>query len=107
MSEVVLETKDLEKQYPGSPPVDALAGVDVTIHRGEAVAIVGPSGSGKSTLLHMMGTLDRPSSGSIVISGRAVQDLSDAELSAAARKVKKELQKKLGAVSEDAEAPAA
>ncbi len=60
----------------------ALRGVDLSIESGEAVAIVGPSGSGKSTLLHMMGTLDRPSAGSISVAGRQVQDLTDAELSA-------------------------
>ncbi len=82
MSAVVLATRDLEKAYPGTPPVRALRGVDLSIESGEAVAIVGPSGSGKSTLLHMMGTLDRPSAGSISVAGRQVQDLTDAELSA-------------------------
>jgi len=82
MSAVVLATGDLEKEYPGTPPVLALRGIDLVIEEGEAVAIVGPSGSGKSTLLHMMGTLDRATAGSISIVGRQVQDLSDAELSA-------------------------
>ena len=82
MSAVGLATRDLEKAYPGTPPVRALRGVDLSIESGEAVAIVGPSGSGKSTLLHMMGTLDRPSAGSISVAGRQVQDLTDAELSA-------------------------
>jgi len=82
VSAVVLATRDLEKAYPGTPPVRALRGVDLSIESGEAVAIVGPSGSGKSTLLHMMGTLDRPSAGSISVAGRQVQDLTDAELSA-------------------------
>jgi putative ABC transport system ATP-binding protein len=78
----VLKMSGLRKEYPGTPPVHALRGVDLTINAGEAVAIVGPSGSGKSTLLHMMGTLDRPSGGEIEVAGRSVHDLSDAELSA-------------------------
>ena len=82
MTEPVLEITGLTKEYPGTPPVRALDGIDLTIARGESVAIVGPSGSGKSTLLHMMGTLDRPTSGSIAIAGRTVDGLSDAELSA-------------------------
>ena len=82
MTDPVLEISGLTKEYPGSPPVRALDGIDLTIERGEAVAIVGPSGSGKSTLLHMMGTLDRPTSGSIAIAGRNLDGLSDAELSA-------------------------
>jgi putative ABC transport system ATP-binding protein len=82
VSDTVLATKDLEKEYPGTPPVRALNGIDLEISRGESLAIVGPSGSGKSTLLHMMGTLDRPTGGSISVAGRSVEDLSDAELSA-------------------------
>ncbi len=82
MTDAVLATQGLVKEYPGSPPVRALRGVDLVIEKGEAVAIVGPSGSGKSTLLHMMGTLDRPTAGSISVAGRQVQDLTDAELSA-------------------------
>src|SRR6202030_2686298 len=55
-----LELVGVVKRYPGSPPVEALASVDLTIAAGELVAVVGPSGSGKSTLLHIMGTLERP-----------------------------------------------
>lgn len=66
----------------GSPPVHALTGVDLTITAGEFVAIVGPSGSGKSTMLNLIGTLDRPSSGSAIIDGEDVQRLADAKLSA-------------------------
>jgi putative ABC transport system ATP-binding protein len=66
----------------GSPPVHALAGVDLTVEHGEIVAIVGPSGSGKSTLLNVIGTLDRPSSGDAYIDGANVNHLSDSDLSA-------------------------
>jgi putative ABC transport system ATP-binding protein len=66
----------------GSPPVCALAGVDLTVDRGEMIAIVGPSGSGKSTLLNVLGTLDRPSSGTASIDGADIGRLSDAALSA-------------------------
>jgi putative ABC transport system ATP-binding protein len=78
----VLDLVGVVKEYPGTPPVRALDGVDLAIEPGEAVAITGPSGSGKSTLLHMMGTLDRPSGGSISIAGNQVDGLSDADLSA-------------------------
>jgi putative ABC transport system ATP-binding protein len=77
----VLELEGVSKEYPGSPPVVALDRVDLAIHPGELLAIVGPSGSGKSTLLHVMGTLDRPTSGSVRLEGRDVTVCSDAELS--------------------------
>lgn len=66
----------------GSPPVHALRDVSLTIERGEMVAIVGPSGSGKSTMLNVIGTLDRPTSGRLLIDGIDVQERNDAELSA-------------------------
>ena len=72
--------KDVTKVYPGG--VAALAGVSLRIARGELVAIVGPSGSGKSTMLHVLGTLDRPTAGSVRIDGHDVAALSDAKLSA-------------------------
>ena len=78
----VLEITDVFKSYPGSPPVTALAAVDLVIHAAERAAVLGPSGSGKTTLLHVAGTLERPSSGSVRIGGREVSALSDAELSA-------------------------
>jgi putative ABC transport system ATP-binding protein len=77
----VLELRAVSKEYPGSPPVVALDRVDLAIRTGELLAIVGPSGSGKSTLLHVMGTLDRPTTGSVLLKGRDVTVCSDAELS--------------------------
>jgi len=77
----VLELLGVTKEYPGSPPVLALDSVDLAIHPGELLAIVGPSGSGKSTLLHVMGTLDRPTAGTVRLEGRDVTDCSDAEVS--------------------------
>ncbi|HZO07500.1 MAG TPA: ABC transporter ATP-binding protein, partial [Solirubrobacterales bacterium] len=74
----VLELRDVRKSYPGG--VEALRGVSLAIGAGELTAIVGPSGSGKSTLLHMMGTLDRPTSGSVAVEGREVSAASDDEL---------------------------
>ena len=78
--EPVVELARVRKEYPGG--VVALAGVDLTVRRGEMVAIVGPSGSGKSTLLHLVGSLDRPSEGSVRIAGHEVAGLSDRALSA-------------------------
>jgi putative ABC transport system ATP-binding protein len=77
-----LELRDVVKEYPGSPPVRALDGVSLRIDRGELVAVVGPSGSGKSTMLHMMGTLDRPSTGRVLVDGIDTTDLNDKALSA-------------------------
>jgi putative ABC transport system ATP-binding protein len=77
-----LELRDVAKEYPGSPPVRALDGVSLRIDRGELVAVVGPSGSGKSTMLHMMGTLDRPSTGRVLVDGIDTTDLNDKALSA-------------------------
>ncbi|MCJ7726862.1 MAG: ABC transporter ATP-binding protein [Acidimicrobiia bacterium] len=80
--EVVLDLKSVVKEYPGTPPIRALAGVDLTIHAGELVGVVGPSGSGKSTLLHVMGTLDRPTRGEVHVAGYDISELSDRDLSA-------------------------
>jgi putative ABC transport system ATP-binding protein len=77
----VLELINVVKEYAGDPPVMALAGVDLRIGHGELVGIVGPSGSGKSTLLHVMGTLERPSSGTLRIAGEDTSTMSDAQLS--------------------------
>ncbi len=76
----VLELEEVTVSY-GEPPVRALRGVSFSVQRGELVAIVGPSGSGKSTLLHVMGTLERPSSGVVRIAGADAARLSDRELS--------------------------
>jgi putative ABC transport system ATP-binding protein len=77
----VLELVDVVKAYPGDPPVVALAGVSLRIHEGELAAIVGPSGSGKSTLLHVMGTLERATSGVIRVAGEDTSTMSDTQLS--------------------------
>ena len=78
----MLEVDQVTKVYPSEPPVTALRDVSFTVARGELVGIVGPSGSGKTTLLHLMGTLDRPTSGQVRITGLDVERLSDRELAA-------------------------
>jgi len=77
----ILQTKDLRKIYgAGETEVRALDGVDLTVEKGEFVAVVGTSGSGKSTLLHMLGGLDRPTSGSVTVDGREIFSLKDEAL---------------------------
>ena len=77
----ILETKDLCKYYgSGATEVCALDGVNMSVQSGEFVAIVGTSGSGKSTLLHMLGGLDRPTSGSVTVDGQKIFELSDEAL---------------------------
>jgi putative ABC transport system ATP-binding protein len=78
----VLGLDAVVKEYPGSPPVRALDGVDLAVADGELVAVVGPSGSGKSTLLNIVGALDRPSSGHARIAGADIGGLADKDLSA-------------------------
>jgi putative ABC transport system ATP-binding protein len=78
----VLELDRVTKAYPGDPPLEVLEGVNVAVREGELVAVVGPSGSGKSTLLAIMGTLDRPTSGTVRLTGIDVAGLSDRQLSA-------------------------
>ena len=77
----ILETRDLKKYYgAGDTQVKALDGVDLSVEQGEFVAIVGTSGSGKSTLLHMLGGLDRPTSGSVMVDGKDIFSLKDEAL---------------------------
>ncbi len=80
LPEAFITLRGVRREYPGG--VVALNGVDLDIDRGELVAIIGPSGSGKTTMLNVMGTLDRPSDGQVVIDGFNVAELSDTELSA-------------------------
>ena len=77
----ILQAKDLKKIYgSGENAVHALDGVDLAVEKGEFVAIVGTSGSGKSTLLHMLGGLDRPTSGTVTVDGRELSTLKEEEL---------------------------
>jgi len=78
----VLELENVSKLYPGWPPMRALDGVSLAVTAGELVAVVGPSGSGKTTLLHLMGTLDRPTSGTVWVTGLDAARMSDRELAA-------------------------
>jgi putative ABC transport system ATP-binding protein len=82
MSVPALQLAAVSKSYAGTPPVEALRGLNLRIAHGELLGIFGPSGSGKSTLLHLMGTLDRPSSGRVWIDGIDTAEMSDSELSA-------------------------
>jgi putative ABC transport system ATP-binding protein len=77
-----LELRGVVKRYPGPPEVEVLRGISLTVERGDLLAIAGPSGSGKSTLLHVMGTLDRPTAGTVLVAGQEVGRLSDRALSA-------------------------
>src|SRR5262249_59936384 len=79
--DAVLELDGVTKVYGEQPPVHALRGVSFSVRRGELAAIVGPSGSGKSTLLHIMGTLERPTSGVVRIGGVDAARLEDREVS--------------------------
>ncbi|GAA3625070.1 ABC transporter ATP-binding protein [Nonomuraea rosea] len=81
MTHPVLELDGVVREYPGSPPVRALDGVNLAVLHGEWAAIVGPSGSGKSTLLNLMGGLDQPTSGAVRIDGQDVGRLDDEQLS--------------------------
>lgn len=77
----ILQTKDLKKYYgSGDTQVKALDGVELSVEQGEFVAIVGTSGSGKSTLLHMLGGLDRPTSGTVIVDNKDIFSLKDEAL---------------------------
>ncbi len=78
----MIELNHVNKTYPGAPPVEALCAVSLQVERGELLAVIGPSGSGKSTLLHVMGTLDRPSSGTVRLEGADLTRLTDRDVSA-------------------------
>ena len=77
----ILKTENLKKTYgSGEAKVEALRGVNLTVNKGEFLSIVGTSGSGKSTLLHMLGGLDRPTEGKVIIDGKDIFSLKDEEL---------------------------
>jgi lipoprotein-releasing system ATP-binding protein len=79
MSEPVVSCRDLRKTYQGPAPVQVLHGVDLDVRAGERIAIVGRSGSGKSTLLHVLGGLDAPTSGTVLVQGKPFSTMSEAE----------------------------
>ncbi|MGK5082930.1 ABC transporter ATP-binding protein [Bdellovibrionota bacterium FG-1] len=83
----LVETRNIKKSYTrGHQAVDALKGVSLSIDQGQFVSIMGPSGSGKSTLMHIIGGLDRPTSGQVILSGQGIESYSDDELSAFRRR---------------------
>jgi putative ABC transport system ATP-binding protein len=77
----VLQLRDARKTYRGTPPVESVRGITLTIRTGELTAIVGPSGSGKTTLLNLVAGLDRPTAGSVRIAGYPIEELADRRLS--------------------------
>lgn len=83
MGDLQLRVRDLRRSYASGPdPIEVLRGVSFDLAAGESLSVVGPSGSGKSTLLHIVGTLDRPTSGTVEIDGRVPHDLPEPELAA-------------------------
>ncbi len=79
MNEAILVCKKLEKTYQGPQPVPVLLGIDLEIRAGERIAITGRSGSGKSTLLHLLGGLDSPTSGTVMVQGRPFSAMGEGE----------------------------
>jgi lipoprotein-releasing system ATP-binding protein len=79
MSEAVLSCRNLKKTYHGPTPVPVLRGIDLEVRRGERIAIMGRSGSGKSTLLHVLGGLDSPTGGEVLVQGRRYSAMGEAE----------------------------
>ena len=80
MAKTVLRMEKVNKIYDGDPPFQALFDIDLEIHEGEIISIIGPSGSGKSTLLHLLGCLDKPTSGEIYVGGNPVSKMNDDQL---------------------------
>lgn len=81
MSQPIIEIKGITRDFPlGEETIHVLKGIDLTINKGEYVALMGPSGSGKSTLMNILGCLDTPTSGSYILNGKHVSEMADDEL---------------------------
>jgi putative ABC transport system ATP-binding protein len=81
MAQPIIEIKNITRDFPlGSEIVHVLKGIDLTINKGEYVALMGPSGSGKSTLMNLLGCLDTPTGGTYVLNGKHVSEMQDEEL---------------------------